>query len=107
MFNVGKETALRHAMAARFISHDHARRILKTFQQPSKETFGGISIASLLHENVRHDTVLVDGAPEMVLHSLDPNEPLASRPGEFHPQALPEPCMNLSIHTAPDVRPLP
>ena len=32
---------------------------------------------------------------------------LSSRPEEFHPQALPEPCMNLSIHTAPDVRPLP
>jgi hypothetical protein len=31
----------------------------------------------------------------------------SSRPEEFHPQALPEPCMNLSIHTAPDVRPLP
>ena len=28
-------------------------------------------------------------------------------PGEFHPQAFPEPCMNLSVHTAPDVRPLP
>jgi hypothetical protein len=32
---------------------------------------------------------------------------LSSRPEEFHPQALPEPCMNLSIHTAPDVLPLP
>jgi hypothetical protein len=32
---------------------------------------------------------------------------VSSRPEEFHPQALPEPCMNLSIHTAPDVRPLP
>ena len=32
---------------------------------------------------------------------------VSSRPGDFHPQALPEPCVNLSIHTAPDVRPLP
>ena len=31
---------------------------------------------------------------------------LASRPGEFHPQALLEPCLNHSVHTAPDVRPL-
>ncbi len=31
---------------------------------------------------------------------------LASRPGEFHPQALSEPCVNLSTHTAPVVRPL-
>ncbi len=26
--------------------------------------------------------------------------------GEFHPRALPEPCVKLSLHTAPDVRPL-
>jgi hypothetical protein len=26
---------------------------------------------------------------------------------EFHLRALPDPCVNLSIHTAPDVRPLP
>ena len=32
---------------------------------------------------------------------------LSSRPGDFHPQALPEPCVTLSSHTAPDVRPLP
>jgi hypothetical protein len=32
---------------------------------------------------------------------------LSSRPRDFHPQALLEPCVNLSIHTAPDVRPLP
>ncbi len=31
---------------------------------------------------------------------------LPSRPGEFHPRALPEPCVNLSTHTAPDVQPL-
>ena len=32
---------------------------------------------------------------------------LASRPGESHPQALPEPYVNLSAHTAPDVLPFP
>ena len=31
----------------------------------------------------------------------------SSRPKEFHLRALPEPCMTLSSHTAPDVRPLP
>ena len=31
---------------------------------------------------------------------------LSSRPEEFHLGALPEPCMTLSSHTAPDVRPL-
>ena len=30
----------------------------------------------------------------------------SSRPEEFHVRALPEPCMTLSSHTAPDVQPL-
>src|SRR5215472_4614813 len=30
----------------------------------------------------------------------------SSRPEEFHLRALPEPCVTLSSHTAPDVRPL-
>jgi hypothetical protein len=32
---------------------------------------------------------------------------MSSRPEEFHLQALPEPYVNLSIHTAPDVGPFP
>ena len=32
---------------------------------------------------------------------------VSSRPEDFHLRALPEPYVNLSIHTAPDVRPLP
>ena len=32
---------------------------------------------------------------------------VSSRPGDSHPQALPEPYVNLSAHTAPDVRPFP
>src|SRR5262249_34834253 len=35
------------------------------------------------------------------------NADLSSRPEELHHRALPEPCMTLSSHTAPDVRPLP
>src|SRR6202051_4009360 len=31
---------------------------------------------------------------------------MSSRPEGFHLRALPEPYVNLSIHTAPDVRPL-
>jgi CheY-like chemotaxis protein len=32
---------------------------------------------------------------------------LSSGPGDFHLRALPEPYVNLSIHTAPIVQPLP
>ena len=38
-----------------------------------------------------------------VLMRRDVAAPLASRPGEFHPKPLSEPCVNLSIHTAPAI----
>jgi hypothetical protein len=34
-------------------------------------------------------------------------KPRSSRAEELHLRALPEPYVNLSIHTAPDVRPFP
>jgi hypothetical protein len=36
-----------------------------------------------------------------------PGRQWSSGPEDFHPRALPEPYMNLSIHTAPVVRPFP
>ena len=48
MFNLGKELALRHAVAAQLISDDYTRHILKAFQQPSKEAFGGFGIPPTL-----------------------------------------------------------
>jgi hypothetical protein len=32
---------------------------------------------------------------------------MSSRAEDFHLRALPKPCVNLSTHTAPDVRPFP
>src|SRR5262249_45645159 len=70
---------------------------------------------SFPHPDRRLDTI----APRIVPFSLPPpplKQPairvekvgsLSSRPEEFHLRALPEPCMTLSSHTAPDVQPLP
>jgi len=43
----------------------------------------------------------------IVLLPPSPDMRMTSRPEESHRRALPEPCMTLSSHTAPDVRPLP
>jgi hypothetical protein len=64
MFNLWKQCALSHTVASQLIGHDHARDILKAFQQPAKETFGGVGIPSWLNENVEHDAVLVNGTPK-------------------------------------------
>jgi len=55
---------------------------------------------SLLDSN-RHDFI------ELAESNLWFNPHLSSRPEESHPRALLKPCVNLSIHTAPDVRPFP
>jgi hypothetical protein len=48
----------------------------------------------------------IEGTPAALAARLArPN--LSSGPEDFHPRALPEPYVNLSIHTAPVVRPLP
>jgi hypothetical protein len=41
--------------------------------------------------------------PPVMLHELSPA--MASQPEGFHLRLLLEPCLNLSIHTAPDVQP--
>jgi hypothetical protein len=80
MLNLRKELPARHTVASQLIGHDHAWLILEDFQQPSKKAFGRIGIPPWLNENVEHDAVLVHGAPEIVLHSLDPDEHLIHVP---------------------------
>ena len=54
---------------------------------------------------VQHLAFMVDGASKVAELAVDLHERLASRAGESHPHALPEPYVTLSSHTAPDVRP--
>ena len=45
------------SLASQFIGHDHARHILQTLQQPSKESFGCFVIPPRLNEDVEHHAV--------------------------------------------------
>jgi hypothetical protein len=47
--------------------------------EASEEALRGVGIAPGLNEDVKHNTILIDGAPEVVLHALDPDEDLNSR----------------------------
>jgi len=80
MFDLRKDLALRHAVASQLIGHDHPRHILQALQQSAKEALGGFGIPPLLNENVEYDTILIHGAPEVVLHPLDTNEHLVHVP---------------------------
>ena len=58
-------------------------------QKPPEEALRGVGVAPGLNEDVEHDAILIDGAPEIVLHALDPDEDLASCPGESSPPGAP------------------
>jgi hypothetical protein len=77
-------TIVRHAIAP--VRDDHPRHILQAFQQTLEEPLGCTSITLLLNQNIKDDTILIYGAPQMMLNALDPNEhlievPLVARPG--------------------------
>src|ERR1700676_289625 len=80
MFNLGKELAFRHAVAAQLISDDYTRHILKALQQPSKKSFGGFGIPPWLNEYVEYNVVLIHRTPKVMLHALDPDKHLIKVP---------------------------
>jgi hypothetical protein len=86
--DVGKQLAPSDAIASQLVGHDHPRDVSQTLQKPPEEALRGVGIAPDLNENVEHNAILIDGAPEVMLDALDPDEDLASRPGESHPRAL-------------------
>ena len=74
MLDAGKQVALRHTIAFQLVGHDDPRYILQTLQKPLEEALRGVRIAPGLNQNVERDTILIDGAPEIVLHAADPDE---------------------------------
>src|SRR6516165_12469101 len=104
MFDAGKQSTLRNTIAPQFVGHDHPRHILQTLQQSFEEPLCSVGIAPRLDKDIQHNAILIDSAPEIMLHTLDPDEHLASRAEDSHLRALLDPYVTLSSHTAPDVR---
>ena len=65
-----------------------------------KNRFGGRLVAATLHQHIEHVAVLINGPPEIMQFASDANEYLASRAGESHPRALPEPYVTWSRASA-------
>src|SRR5215210_1222121 len=107
MFDRGHHLVFRGAVARQLVRDHHTRHAGLPLQQLAKQTLGGLLVAPALDQNVEHEAILVDRPPQPVLRSPDHQTHLASRAGESHPHALPEPYVTLSGHTAPDVRPFP
>src|SRR5215218_11489632 len=107
VLNAGDDLTLRGVVAGQLVRDHDTRGPALLFQQLAEQALGGPLVAPALDQNVEHDPTLVDGAPEPVLLAGDHQAHVASRAGESHPHALPEPYVTLSRHTAPDVRPFP
>src|SRR3954471_8553948 len=107
MLDTGHDLSLGRTVAREFVGDHHARCDALLLEQLTQQPLGCFGIAAALNQNVEHDAVLIDSAPEPMLSARDADHDLASRAGESHPRALPEPYVTLSRHTAPDVRPFP
>src|SRR3954464_5489670 len=107
MLDRGHHLTLRGAVTGQLVRDQDTRGPALLFQQLAEQALGGLLVAPALDENVEYEAILVDRPPEPVLRSPDHQAHLASRAGESHPHALPEPYVTLSRHTAPDVRPFP
>jgi hypothetical protein len=80
MLNLGKQLALSDAVAAQLVGHDDAWLILQTRQQSLEKALCGFGVTARLNQDVEHDPILVDGAPKVVLNTLDPDENLIQVP---------------------------
>ncbi len=58
-------------IAAQSICDDRARLVFQTDQQAFEEAFGGCGVPALPYQDVQHDTVLVNSAPEITELVID------------------------------------
>src|SRR5262249_62375091 len=99
MLDARQDLALGRAVALELVCHDHPRNVSQALQQLAKEPLGCGRVAPALDQNVEYISLLVDRTPKILLLAADADEHLASRAGESHPHALPEPYVTLSSHT--------
>ena len=59
------------------------------------------AVSVALDQDVEDKAIVIDGAPEPMLLARDRDEDLASRAGESHPHALPEPYVTFSVIRLP------
>ena len=80
VLDAGKQLTLSDAIAAQLVGHDHPRHILQTLQQPLEEALRRLGIAAGLNQDIEHNAILINGAPEIMLHALYPDEDFVHMP---------------------------
>src|SRR5690348_13891461 len=67
MLNPWQDFAFGRPITSEFIRDNHSRHVLQLFEQLAEKFLGGLFIATALHKDIEHITLLIDGSPEEVL----------------------------------------
>ena len=92
-------------VTAQLVGDQASRHLPLVLQQLAKESHRGVPISSRLHEDVQDVTVLIHGAPQVLLATLDRDEHLVEMPGVSEP-ATSAPSSARILRTEPPT-PLP
>src|SRR5438874_2632228 len=75
-----QDLALRHSVAPEAVGDQAPWFILQSPQQALEEALGSSGVPAILHEDVEHDTVLINRTPEIMLHAVDAQKYLVQMP---------------------------
>ena len=89
MPNIGQDRSLSNAVAAQAVRDEASWLILQPVQQMLEEPLGSGAVSSVLHQNIQHDAMLIDGAPQVVLHAPDADEHFIEMPSIPWPRPSP------------------
>src|ERR1700693_4523114 len=80
VLRAGKQLTPSDTIAPQLVNRDHSRDVSQTLQKPPEEALRGVGIAPGLNEDVEHNAILIDGAPEVMLHALNSDEDFVHMP---------------------------
>src|SRR6266568_1784175 len=63
MLHSWQDLAFGRPITLQFVRNDHARHVLRPFEQFPKESLGGLFVASALHQDIKHVPLLINGSP--------------------------------------------
>ncbi len=80
MLHRRKDLAMSCRIASQLVGDQPPGRATLTFQQLTEEAFGGAGVSPSLNQDIKHITVLINAAPEILSSTLDRDEHLIQVP---------------------------
>ena len=71
MLHAWQDFTFGRCITLQFIGDDHAWNVLEPFEQFAEKSFGGVLVASALHEDIKHIAVLVYRSSQIVSLATD------------------------------------